>query len=278
MNTRFLLYSGPMGEDEVFATIVSSIVAVVLWGRQFYRFTRPSPMVAPAGHRVALLAAPLMCAAGLAVLLNFLADSEVRGDARYVAMFTAIGAAWTWGFASLAPPLLGIFAREDGLERRNAGAVIAYIGALVALTLCYAGANFGDGPGWGVVLVTALVSTSALLAFWIAIEIVAHVSTSISVERDVAGAVRLATALVAAGVIFARAASGSWVSAPAMLTDFWRDGWPAIVLVALESLASLFFRPSPERPRWSVAFAGVAPGLLYLSLAGFIVARLGWWA
>lgn len=273
-----LAYSGPMGDGEVVAAIGSGLLAAVLWGRMFWQILRPAPMVAPAGARAVLILAPLVCIAGMGWLIDSFGDTEVRGDWRYVGMYTAMGALWLAVGAMVAFPLLGVYGRVDGLERRNRGAVIAHTGALVGLALCYAGGNFGDGPSWTVVIFSCGLATAALLWVWGMLEAIARVSVLISVHRDTAAALRLAGLLIGCGMIFGRGAAGTWVSGPATALDMLVAGWPAVAPLALEMVMSRMLWPTPSRLRAPALFAGVLPGLVYISFGAAVVYAMGWWA
>lgn len=272
-----LAYSGPMGEGEVVVAWGCGLLGAGLWGRSFWRTIRPAPMVAPLWAGTALNLAPIACIIAMAVAINVLGDREVQGDWRYVAMYTGMGALWLALGAKLGFPLLGLHGPVDGLERRNAGAVIAYIGALVGLSLCYVGGNFGDGPSWTVVVISSGLATAALAWVWITLEIAARVSRLISVHRDTAAALRLAGLLIGCGMIFGRGAAGTWVSVPATASDALMAGWPALAPLALEILLSRGLRPTPSRPRAPV-LTGLAPGVMYVLFGAGVVYAMGWWS
>ena len=79
-------------------------------------------------------------------------------------------------------------------------------------SLCYAGANIGNGPGWWVVAFTAGLATASFAILWFLMDRLGRFSESITVDRDVASGIRLAAALVAIGLVLARAAAGDWHS------------------------------------------------------------------
>jgi uncharacterized membrane protein YjfL (UPF0719 family) len=130
-------------------------------------------------------------------------------------------------------PLLGVSARDDVVERRNTAASYAVGGALLGVTMCFAGANVGSGPGPEVVFFCAILSTAAFFFLWFVLESIAHPSEAITVDRDEEAAVRLAGFLVATGILLGGAVAGNWESPSGTLQDFCTFGWPAIVLLII---------------------------------------------
>src|SRR6185436_17589667 len=102
-------------------------------------------------------------------------------------------------------PWMGVSIRDDVLERGNSAAGATMAGAMVAITLCYLGGNFGEGPGWGVVLLCAILSIAGLFAFGTVGERAWGVSEAITVERSLPAGVQRGGFLVACGLIRARA-------------------------------------------------------------------------
>src|SRR3989337_1582139 len=107
-------------------------------------------------------------------------------------------AEWFFGFA-------GLSVRDDIVERRNGAAVPAVVGAMAGVTFCYAGANVGDGPGWGGVAFSAGLATGALFAAWLAFGVLGHGIDAVTIDRDTAAGVRLGAFLAACGFVLGRA-------------------------------------------------------------------------
>ena len=145
------------------------------------------------------------------------------------------------------------------------------------MTFGFAGANFGNGPGWWVVVFAALLPTIGLLLVWLLIQAASDAFETITVERDIAGGVRVGCALAAAGIILGRSVAGDWQSAGQTARDFVELAWPVLGLVAVEIALGRFLRPAPDRLRGSLSTAGVLPGLVYLGSAAWYVATRGWW-
>jgi len=121
-------------------------VAVVLWVRWYYSLRLSPALRVTRPGRVAFGLIPVLCIIFLfAILKRFSADS-VKSDSPTVFLFLLFGASWV-GLAQLVFGLLGVSARDDVLERGNAAAVWVVSGQLVGATLCFAGANIGNGPG-----------------------------------------------------------------------------------------------------------------------------------
>jgi hypothetical protein len=264
-------------EDEVFAAIASLVVALVLWGRWFTVVLRARPLICPLAVRLPIVVAPALSTALLLGILLAWSASDVRTDALYLFMYTAMGMAWV-GITALALPAMGISPTADVVDRRNRGASWAIAGAIVGLTLSFAGGNIGDGPGWWVVVFSAGLGTLGMFAGWAALDFVTGISRLVTVERDTASGVRLGALLASMGLISGRAVAGDWVSAAGTVEDFAMVAWPALGLVMIEGVLGLVMRPTRHNPHPSVPAFGAMPAVLYVGIAAGYVVILGWWA
>jgi uncharacterized membrane protein YjfL (UPF0719 family) len=263
-----------MSGDEVAVLVVSSVMALYGWVVWYTRPLGVQQLGAAARGRGLLFTAPLVCAGILALVLVTLAASDVRDAPRYIALYMVIGAAWIVG-AARSLPLVGISARDDVAERRNPAAAVAIAGALVGITLCFAGGNIGNGPGWWVVLFSAGVATGALLLLGILLEMLTGISDSVTIDRDVAAGVRLGAFFVASGLVLGRAVAGDWISSGDTVRDFARTAWPAVLLLGAAVLMERAAHPTINRPVAPAVSHGVLPGVILLLAATLYVASLG---
>lgn len=265
-----------MSDDETFVLLASGATCLVTWFVWFRGLLGVSPIAARHGAVTAVLAAPWACAALLFLVLRTVSAHDVRDDAKYLFFYQVFGAAWV-GLAALLLPWFGFSARDDVAERRNAAAVPAIAGALLGLTLCFAGSNIGDGPGWWCVGFTAALATGTFFLLWFLVERTARVAESVVVERDLAAGLRVGGWLVGTGLVLGRAAAGNWTGPVAAAADFARVGWPAVVLAAVAITAEGALRPTVARPRPSWALAGLLPAALHLGVAtAWVVATRPW--
>jgi uncharacterized membrane protein YjfL (UPF0719 family) len=263
-----------MSGDEVFVLVASAIVALVSWGAWYIAPARVQRVGRrPLAWRLLRLT-PLVAAALLWVVLRSAASFDVRDDPRYLTFYLLLGAAWV-GVCIRWLAVTGISTRDDVVERANGSAALAVTGALIGITLAFAGGNIGDGPGWWVVVFSAALATLALFAAWMLLELISGVSDSVTVDRDVSAGLRLGGFLIACGVILGRGVAGDWVSAEATVRDFVATAWPVIVLVIAAAVVERSARPTPESPRRPVVVYGIGPALLYVAVAAYQVMRLG---
>lgn len=267
--------SVPMSEDEIGILIVSSILALVTWLVWFLGGTGIRALGRPSA-RGPLIHAPLLGSLALMLVLKFWASFDVRDSWKYTIFYVVLGAAWV-GLARPFIVLLGLNAREDVHERRNAAAAWALAGAILALFACYAGANIGDGPGWWVVVFCALLSTAALFLLWAVFEKILRVSDAVTIDRDLASGVRLAGFLLGAGLILGRAVAGNWISVTATIEDFVRDASPVVILLVVAMALEWMTRPSPSAPRPSVLVNGLIPATITLGGSAIFLALAGPW-
>jgi uncharacterized membrane protein YjfL (UPF0719 family) len=199
--------------------VAAVIIGPLLWAFWLFRMTQLEVI----GERrigTGTIAGTL----GFSALLIFAilktgASFDVVDAPQYLFMYVVLGLAWLWVVATIFP-YLGLSPRDDVFERHNRAAVPAVRGALVGVTLCYAGGNIGDGPGWWVVVFAAALATSALLLSWMALTQLSSVADAVTIDRDPAAGIRLGAFLVSGGVILGRAVAGDWHSASATVADF----------------------------------------------------------
>ena len=256
-----------MSDDEIFVTLIATVVGVGGWFwwltrvRSIARF-RPGGRISP-GALVGVLG---LCLAILATILLTAAASDVREAPQYLFMYLVLGLAWLrlahWVF-----PLLGLNPRDDLFERRNDAAVPAWAGALIGVTCCYGGGNIGDGPGWWVVIFSAGLASAALAVTWLVVGQQTDLVETVTVGRDRAAGWRLGALLTTSGVIYGFAVTGDWISASLTVSDFLSRAFPALALVAVCILAERWLRPTPDRPHPSLISGAALPAIAYLAIA-----------
>jgi uncharacterized membrane protein YjfL (UPF0719 family) len=212
--------------------------------------------------------------AGLLVSLRFLASLDVRNDAFYMPFYLLLGAGWLGG-ATFLFPLFGVNARDDVIERSNPAASWTVCGALIGVTLCYGGANIGNGPGPGVVLFCALLGTATFFLLWLALELVSAPSEAITVERDEGVGIRVAGLLAGFGILLGAAVAGDWVSAYGTIVDFCLRGWPVIPLLAVAAALERVFK-NQVQPFGQPDGRSFGIGALYVLASAMCVAARGW--
>lgn len=261
-----------MSGDEIFALIVSGVLGLIGWSGWLggLLFLKPLLRKAPA-QRLAWIAPLVSAAAMLFVLLSW-SSHDVRSSALYVSFYMAMWFGWI-GTSSFLLPFLGLSCRDDVLERGNTAAGIAFGGALLGLTLAFAGGNIGDGPGWWVVIFSAALATATLLLLWVVANSISRIADTITIDRDVAAGWRALGFFVGAGLILGRAVAGNWHSAEQTTSDFVAKGWPVLLLWGIWVATDIFTRPAPSRPTPDRLLCGVVPCMFYV-LAGLGAAIL----
>ncbi len=262
-----------MSGDEAFVTFVSVLIGV---GLVLRGWRRGASLRGPIGRRAILCLAPLAAALGVVVLLVSFAADDVRNDARYLAMYGVMGLAWL----GLLRGVVGAFAvddRVDWIERRNDAAGVLSLAALVAGALAFAGGNFGDGPGWWVVVYASGLATLTLLALWAMLDLAIDVTAQVTIERSLASGVRLGAFLLVVGAVAGRAAAGTWRSLGATNADFVRLAWPLLLLFLVELAIARLARPTPNVPQPSLLVFGLVPAATYLGVGAAYLVSCGWW-
>jgi len=262
-----------MSHDEVLAAVAAVAVAAFAWWGWLWGVFGVTWLGAPRGQRVQLVAVPVVCLALIYAILARWAASDVRDSTTYMAFYLLLGLAWL-GLCARLMHLGGISPRDDVVERRNPAAAWAVAGGLLAVALCYAGGNIGDGPGWWVVVFAAGLATAALGLIGGFVAAAGRLAERITVERELAAGVRYGCLLVACGLILGRAVAGDWVSAAATVTDFAVVARPVFALAAIEVVLGRAL-PITGGSVFAAVAVGLLPGCGYLFAAGAYVAQQG---
>ncbi|MCC7407773.1 MAG: hypothetical protein IT442_06850 [Phycisphaeraceae bacterium] len=278
-----------MSGDEAMVMLVSGLLGLMLW---FFRLVRPLALGRFGRRRGVtrgVLVVWLVCLGALWGVLRFWSSWDVQSSGLYIGFYMVHGVTWL-AMGVLLFRGLGVGFREDVLERSNPAALIALAGGMVGWTLCYAGGNIGDGPGWWVVVFCAVLSGSTWLILWGMYQAVTGASERITVERRLASGWRLGGFLAGSGAILGRAVAGNWVSAEATMKDFYTASVGAVVLLAaavvLDLLlverrwgaeAATYHPAAPPDVYGSWVGRGVLPAVALLAMAMGYILWLGKW-
>jgi hypothetical protein len=203
-------------------------------------------------------------------VLRHWASFDVVGDPYYIVGYAALGIVWITCSVLLQAALVDVRFQQDVRDRNNFAAAIALGGLLIANAAAFAGANVGDGPGWWVVLFSAIVSTAAVTAAVWLLAAFTDAEERITIDHDYGAAIRFAAIAIAVGVVAGRGAAGNWVSVDATVHDFAAVAWPivpalAAALVYERATPPIYAEASPLR---SYAFAAAAVVLAYVYVSG----------
>jgi uncharacterized membrane protein YjfL (UPF0719 family) len=255
-----------MSPDEIVVTIAAVAFGPIAWIMWFVR-TSGSTLPGRGTTGLGVVAATVVaCATLLLTVLVTAASHDVRTAVEYLFMYSVLGLAWLrlaeWLFA-----YAGVSVRDDVVERGNDAATIALSGALLAVTLCFAGGNIGDGPGWWVVVFSAALATAGLLVAWQGYALLTQGGDAVTIDRDRAAGLRLALFLVACGLVLGRSVAGDWRSVDITVRDFIRMlPFVGIILVAAGVIEPMA-RPTPQQPHPPVATHGLGFGIVYVVFA-----------
>lgn len=264
-----------MSPDELFVTAAAVFVGPILWTAWLLRMSRLQTVQYRRAGASAIAIALAVCVVLLFGILKTGASYDVVNAPRYLFMYVVLGLAWS-RVSEMAFAYAGLSARDDVLERGNSAAVTPVIGGLVAVTLCYAGGNIGDGPGWWVVVFSAGLATGTLLLAWIALSQLTAVTDAVTIDRDPAAGLRLGAFLVSCGLVLGRAVAGDWHSARATATDVVVV-LPAILAILIAAvILERLARPTPQVPHPPLVAYGVLPATLYICIAIATLSWLGW--
>jgi hypothetical protein len=145
--------------------------------------------------------------------------------------------------------------------------MVVVCATMLAVAVCFAGGNIGEGPTIWTTLLPAFMGLGALAALWLSIELAAHFSESITLDRDVASGAHLAGLLLAGALVLARAIAGDFVSWEGTFADFLKYGWPILLLGAAAVCVQRACRPTPRKPHPPLFSHGIIPAVGHLCAA-----------
>jgi hypothetical protein len=223
-------------DGALLAGLVSVAVFIVVWPAWYADVFRVNRLAAPRAYRLLLGLSPVACLLFLLLCLDTLAAKAVRESGLYKLIYVVMGAA-VLGVTGQLASVLGVSARDDVLERRNGSSLIAVVGALLGATLCFAGGNIGEEPGFEVVIISSGTALCTWFVLWYLAELLSGrvISERITVERDPGSGIRLAGLLAGNGVILGAAVAGHWTPGR-LLHDFALSAWPALALTVVAAL------------------------------------------
>ncbi|MEN6385891.1 MAG: hypothetical protein ABFD79_11945 [Phycisphaerales bacterium] len=265
-----------MSDDEIFALIISSVIALIGWGAWYRSFISVRQFVKTSEMKTLLWLWPIAMIVVMFGILRRYAADDVRNDPIYLSMYTIMGAAWiVLAMKSLA--YLGISTRDDAIERNNSAAIPALIGTMTGIMLSYAGGNIGNGPSWLVVVFSSGLATLTIIITWIIINIIAASAERITVDRDVACGWRIGCVLACIGIVAGRGVIGDWVSCSATVRDFVDICKPVLPFVICVSFFEKFLFSKDDGSFAGVVIRGMAPCLVYISLTVLYLVHSGWY-
>lgn len=260
--------------DELIALFIAGGIALQSWLQFLVQVIAIRPYRYQPIMRLPLYGCVVLSGAVLFYVLSEWSSHDVRDSQSYTFFYLVLGAGWL-GLGRYFLSYLNLCLRDDLLERNNAASGWACGGALLGITLCFAGGNVGDGPGWWVVVYCAMLATGAAALAWIILDAVTGASDNISIERDTAAGMRIGGFWIAAGVILGRAVAGNWVSFDDSNKDFLRLGWPLFILLGIATSVELPLRPGGTFEKTSVMLKGGVPAAAYILGAIIYVISLG---
>jgi hypothetical protein len=264
-----------MSPDEILVTVVALVLGPVLWVLWFVR-TSGSTLPGRGSAGLGVIGATIViCSTLLLFVLVTAASHDVRTVIEYLVMYSVLGLAWLrlgerlFAFA-------GVSVRDDVVERGNTAATIGLSGALVAVMICYAAGNIGDGPGWWVVVFCAALATAGLMVAWQVYGLVTRGGEAVTIDRDPAAGARLAGFLIASALVLGRGVAGDWVSVDATIQDVVAMLPYLAALVGLAALLEPLARPTSQEPHRPMGSHGLGFGLAYILVAVIAMTLSGW--
>jgi len=221
--------------------------------------------------RATLCLLPVLSFIIITYTLATLASFDVVDAPFFIFFYILIGFSWLYFSMFLMFFFFDVSWIDDVLNMSNPAAALAIFGGGLGVTLIYAGANIGDGPGWWCVFFAGGLGVVS----WVVMGVVSNSQTNvfkkITIGRDVACGIRTCAYLISSGIILGRASAGDWTSFSKTVVEFG-DGWPvlglAIVFIVVELLFQRSFKQHKQDGRHESSIhipLSVAIGILYIA-------------
>lgn len=166
--------------------------------------------------------ARVLAIGGLYFVLNNYAAEAVVNDFSEQFYYILAGCFWVTLGTKVVEYLTDISLALDVVERRNRAADIAVSGFIIGLTICYAGANVGEGPGPEAVFFTFLLAFIGLNLSLFLFRVFTGISDLITTIRSRWAAFRLVIFTWVVSLILGVTATGTWLGFEATTMDFLR--------------------------------------------------------
>lgn len=220
-----------MSDEEVVVLVVCIVGSLITWAVYYFNILQLHRFYKAKKEKLVLAFTPVFCAAGLFVLLKNFASFDVVNNPTYILFYSVMGALWV-RLCFFLLRYMGIYWIEDALERKNAAALLIVLAFMIGATICYSGANIGDGPGWWCVVFAGGLATLVWLSLWQILNVSCSLSEKITVERDLNAAIRSAGYGIGSSIVCGRGAAGDWSSAQQTVEEFF-CAWPVLIMLVI---------------------------------------------
>jgi len=254
--------------------LILVLVSLIIWSKWYSSILSVTELASSFKYRLVILVTPVICVGILLGILGTLASYNVRNNIFLIEFYLLMGTIWL-GVAIETFLFFGLSARDDAIERNNVAAYSSIVGALIGVTFCFVGGNFGDKSGWWIVVYSAILSTSTWFFLWLVLEFSTHISEVITIDRDNASGLRLAGFLVSSSIILGWAVAGNLVSVSAATVNFIKHGWRAVILMMAAIIIEKVCQPTARKPFSSIITHGIIPLLAYISISMICILVLG---
>ena len=255
-----------------FGSLIYATIALIQWYSALFR-SRIAPI--HSGIRLTLTLLPPAALMIIVWILRNLASFDVVEDGFYLLLYIALGLAWSFVGCIIMFAVFDLSRTDDLIAVSNPAATVPFACGFLAMTLIYAGANIGDGPGCWCVLLAGGLGVLTWFALGYAFHLLTGASERTTVDRNTATGIRTGAFLLGSGLIIARASAGDWTSFLDTIVEFM-VGWPVLIFAVVAILIEqIFRRPSVnefgELRKQRNLLPSVLIGIIYLAAAVVIV-------
>ncbi len=251
-----------MSDSEVFVLLLSislTVFYLVVWFNPLLKIW-PQSRIGFASKCFLFL--PIISLIIYIYTLSNLASYDVVDSSLYKMFYLFMGYGWIYISMVLVSRLLDLSWKDDILYLANKSSVPAISGAYIAVSLIYAGANIGDGPGWWCVIIAGGIGLVIFFIFSSIFHKFTGIIEKVTIDRDKSASIRLGMYFIASGIILARASGGDWISLDQTIIDFWVS-WPLVLLTILAIVFEKSFKIKEIKSN-KISFL---IGLLYIAFA-----------
>jgi len=219
-----------------------TVVFIYNWYRYLFRLFKPKRKTI---NNLVLGLLPILILTINLITLKNLASFDVVNDGFYITFYVFMGFAWIYLFNKLIFYFYDISWIDDIITNGNYAALSAYVGAILGLTLIYAGANIGDGPGFWCVIVAGGIGILLWFVLALLINKCTGILERITISRDLGSGIRFGGYLLSTGVFLARGSGGDWFNFWQTIIDF-TDIWIIVPFCLIYLGIELYYKKQFE--------------------------------
>ncbi|WP_035368961.1 hypothetical protein [Acholeplasma hippikon] len=193
-----------------------------------------------------LIAILIIIIGGTYILLSNLASFDVVGSEYYIFYYLMMGIAYIYIHIVVLYNFLGLSMIDDVFNNSNRAAFLTIGSSLLGLSVMFAAANIGDGPGFWTVIFADFLGLVAYVVIMYIYDRFTRTLEHIQSDHNMQKGIRYSVFVLCLSSILAYGVQGDWTSFSYTVVEFFH-AWPALILLILGLVLENVFRLNDEK-------------------------------